>query len=403
MQTNTTVEVGFELTTGDQPVFRLDDTVRGRLDNTTYRLAGAIFIDISDAVTSVSVKRGKSRDLDRYSAGQASITLNNENRYFDPLYASSPYVNNIIPRRAVRISTNSIVQFTGYVDDWNFDYDISGKSTAQIQAADAFTLLAQQNVLPGTATPQLTSDRVNAVLNMSTVAWPVIDRDIETGLQTVGADVFDGNALEYLQKVETSEQGSLFISKDGKVTFRPGDATATSAGNIVFADDGSGIPFTAAQVTYGTELLTNQVTVASSAGTATANNLTSQSSYGITATNISTLLSTGAANQNVADFIVAKYGEPEYRFEYIDIQLDGISGAYVEDVLNLDLGDIVQVVFTPNGVGSEITQHGQVISIEQRVGIDQHTVRLGLAGLLFSLLVLDDAEFGILDEDSLGM
>lgn len=403
MQTNTTVEVGFELTTGDQPVFRLDDPVRGRLDNATYRLAGAIFIDISDAVTSVSVKRGKSRDLDRYSAGQASITLNNENRYFDPLYASSPYVNNIIPRRAVRISTNSIVQFTGYVDDWNFDYDISGKSTAQIQAADAFTLLAQQNVLPGTATPQLTSDRVAAVLNMSTVAWPVIDRDIETGLQTVGADVFDGNALEYLQKVETSEQGSLFISKDGKVTFRPGDATATSAGNIVFADDGSGIPFTAAQVTYGTELLTNQVTVASSAGTATANNLTSQTAYGITATNISTLLSTGAANQNVADFTVAKYGNPEYRFEAIDIQLDGISGAYVEDVLSLDLGDIVQVVFTPNGVGSEITQHGQVISIEQRVGIDQHTVRLGLAGLSFSLLVLDDAEFGILDEDSLGM
>lgn len=403
MQTNTTVEVGFELTTGDQPVFRLDDPVRGRLDNATYRLAGAIFIDISDAVIDVSIKRGKSRDLDRYSAGQASITLNNENRYFDPLYLSSPYVNNIIPRRAVRISTNSIVQFTGYVEDWNFDYDISGKSTAQIQAADAFTLLAQQNVLPGTATPQLTSDRVNAVLNMSTVAWPLADRDVETGLQTVGADVFDGNALEYLQKVETSEQGSLFISKDGKVTFQPGDATATSAGNLLFADDGSGIPFTAAQVTYGTELLSNQVTVASSAGTATANNLTSQAAYGITATNISTLLSTGAANQNVADFVVAKYGEPEYRFEYIDVQLDGISGSQVESVLGLDLGDVVQVVFTPNGVGSEISQHGQVISIEQRAGIDRHSVRLGLAGLLFSLLVLDDAEFGILDEDSLGM
>jgi len=403
MQTNTTVEVGFELTTGDQPVFRLDDTVRGRLDNTTYRLAGAIFIDITNAVTGLSIKRGKSRELDRYSAGQASITLNNENRYFDPLYSSSPYVNNIIPRRAVRISTNSVVQFTGYVEDWNFDYDISGKSNAIIQAADAFTLLAQQNVLPGTATPQLTSDRVAAVLNMSTVAWPVIDRNIDTGLQTVGADVFSGNALEYLQKVETSEQGSLYISKDGKVTFMAGDATPTTTTTTTFADDGSGIPFTAAQVTYGTELLANQVTVTSSAGTASANNLTSQTAYGITATSLDTLLSTNAANQSVADFTVAKYGNPEYRFEVIDIQLDGITGSQVSSVLALDLGSIVKIVFTPNKLGSAITQYGQVIAIEHRVGIDQHTVRLGFAGLSFSLLVLDDVGFGILDSDSLGM
>lgn len=403
MQTNTTVEVGFELTTGDQPVFRLDDTVRGRLDNTTYRLAGAIFIDITNAVTGLSIKRGKSRELDRYSAGQASITLNNENRYFDPLYSSSPYVNNIIPRRAVRISTNSVVQFTGYVEDWNFDYDISGKSNAIIQAADAFTLLAQQNVLPGTATPQLTSDRVAAVLNMSTVAWPVIDRNIDTGLQTVGADVFSGNALEYLQKVETSEQGSLYISKDGKVTFMAGDATPTTTTTTTFADDGSGIPFTAAQVTYGTELLTNQVTVTSSAGTASANNLTSQTTYGITATSLDTLLSTNAANQSVADFTVAKYGNPEYRFEAIDIQLDGITGSQVSSVLALDLGSVVKIVFTPNKLGSAITQYGQVIAIEHRVGIDQHTVRLGFAGLSFSLLVLDDVGFGILDSDSLGM
>ena len=49
-------------------------------------------------------------------------------------------------------------------------------------------------------------------------------------------------------------------------------------------------------------------------------------------------------------YIVARYGEPEYRFQDLVVSLDGLSGSDVSAALNIELGDIVQVKFTPNGV-----------------------------------------------------
>jgi hypothetical protein len=61
MSVQTTVEIGVFLTTGDAPYFRISDPVKGRLNNPDYRIAGPIFYDITNNVTSVSMKRGKNR------------------------------------------------------------------------------------------------------------------------------------------------------------------------------------------------------------------------------------------------------------------------------------------------------------------------------------------------------
>jgi len=399
----TTVEVGFELTVGDTPYFRLDDPVKGKLNNTSYRLGGPIFIDISSAVTSVNVKRGKNRELDRYSAGQATVVLNNENRYFDPLNDASPYVGNIVPRRSIRITTNGYIQFVGVVEDWNLDYSVEGKSDATIVAADAFALLAQQTLTPGTATPQKTGQRIDAVLSQPTVAWPLTQRDIDTGTSDLGADVFDGNVLSYLQQVEVSEQGQFFMSQEGYVTFINGAVTPTSGmSTTLFADDGTGVPYVNAAVSYGTELLFNQAQVSSvSNGTAVANNTVSQGKYGITQTSIETLLASSDSVSSLASFTVAKYGEPEYRFQDLTVDINGMSGADQIKVLQLELGDIIQIKFTPNGVGSPIERYGQIISVAHKIDVDRHQITFGVGSLQYSFLVLDDTGFGILDEGAL--
>ncbi len=400
----TTVEIGVYLTTGDAPYFRLNDPVKGKLNNTSYRLAGPIFYDITDKVTGVNVIRGKNRQLERYNAGQASITLNNEDRTFDPLNTSSIFYGNIIPRRQIRVRTGGFNQFVGLVEDWNFDYDVSGKSTASITAADGFTLLAQQSLTAGTATTQTTGQRINAVLSQPSVAWPLADREIDTGLATVGADVWSAtdNALTYLQKVESSEQGQLFIDRNGYVRFVNGGVTPTTGLSVAkFSDAGDGIPYSGAAVSYGTELLFNNVQVTYPAGTATANNAESQATYGITTTSVDTVLSTGLAAENLALFWVAKFGDPEYRFESVDVSLDGLSGAQKEQVLQFELGDIVQIEFTPNGVGDPIDRYGQIIGIRHNVGVDRHTITFGLGSLQYAFLVLDDTNFGILDENAL--
>lgn len=404
MSVLTTVEIGVYLNTADSPYFRLNDPVKGRLNNASYRLAGPIFYDVTDRVTSVSISRGKNRQLERYNAGQATVTLNNEDRLFDPLNTASIFFGNIIPRRQIRINTGGYNQYVGLIEDWNFDYDVSGKSNAYIVASDGFSLLAQQSLTAGTATAQTTGERINAVLSMPSVAWPLEDRDIDTGLANLGADVWSAsdNALSYLQEVEASEQGQFFINRDGYVRFVNGGVTPTTGlSAVLFSDAGDGVPYTNAQVSYGTELLFNSVSVSYPAGTATANNTVSQNLYGITTTSVNTLLSTSTAAENLALFWVNKFGDPEYRFDAVTVSLDGLSDSQKIDVLQLELGDIVQVKFTPNQVGDSIDRYAQVIGVKQSVAPDRHTITYSFGSLQYSFLVLDDTGFGILDENAL--
>lgn len=400
----TTVEIGVYLNTADAPYFRISDPVKGKLNNPNYRLAGPIFYDITDKVTAVNVHRGKNRQLDRYSAGKATIVLNNEDRTFDPLNQDSIFYGNIIPRRQVRVRSGGYDQFVGLVEDWNFDYSVSGKSDAEIVAADGFTLLAQQSLTAGTAVAQSTGERVEAVLSQPSVAWPLANRNIDEGLNSVGADVWEStdNVLSYLQKVESSEQGQFFITRSGVARFINGGVTPTSdVSAALFSDAGNGIPYTHAQVSYGTELLFNNVQVSYPAGTAIANNVDSQNLYGITTTSVDTLLSSVADATQLAQFWVAKYGEPEYRFDALTVSLDGLSGVDKETVLQFELGDIVQVEFTPNNVGDPINRYGQIIGIKHNIGIDRHSITYDLGSLQFAFLVLDDTGFGILDENVL--
>jgi len=107
------VEIGFDLDNATATVFTLDDDVRGLLDNDVYLLGGTIFFDVTNKVKSVSVRRGKNRQLDEFDAGLANIVFDNNDRTFDPTFAGSPYAGQIIPKRAVRISSGGQRIFTG--------------------------------------------------------------------------------------------------------------------------------------------------------------------------------------------------------------------------------------------------------------------------------------------------
>jgi hypothetical protein len=315
------------------------------------------------------------------------------------LFSGSPYADNIVPRRDVRVLAGTAVQYVGKVLDWNFNYEPNGRQSAELQAADGFTFLAQQLVTPGTATPQFTGARVGAVLDMDTVDWPTADRDIDTGASELGADVFEGNALTYLQKVEQSEAGLLFIDKLGRVAFRDRLASPTVGGALLFSDDGTGVPFAPAAVEFGTEQLFNQVIVSSPFGTATANAVLSQTRYGILERDVDTLLSDQSQVEGLANFLVGRDAEPEYRFAQIAVDIDKLTTAQEADVFGLEIGDVIQVRLTPGNppTGAPIERYGRVISIVHSVEPDSHFVTFGVGSVQTSLFVLDDAEFGKLD------
>ena len=378
------VEISFDLS-GDPTLnfATLDDAVKGVLGSTTYVLGGALLIDVTDKVAGYQISRGKSRQLDRYPSGKLSVTLDNNDRTFDPLFAASPYFGQIIPRRDVQITSDDVIQYRGVIDDWDLSYSPNGKSEASIIASDALTILANQTVTAGTATAQLSGARVAAILNDTSVNWPTDKRDIADGSQTLQADVIGANvnALEYLQLVANSEPASLFVGKSGDLTYQltPG----TPVASLDLADDGTGIPYQNIQVVYGAELLFNQVIVSRlNGGTEVANDADSQTVYGISTLTFDNLLMDSDADaQDLADLLVAKYAEPEYRFETVSIVLDTLSAEDRADVLALELGDYVNVELTPNNIPPAISRLVEVIRIGQSVTPSSHIVTLGLGSL----------------------
>jgi hypothetical protein len=394
-----TVELGLS------KAFTLDDPVAGVIGSTEFTIGGLLFTDITSRVTGLSLSRGKNRDLDRFNAGVLSVTVNNEDRAFDPLYTSSPFYGDIVPRRDVRVLANGTAQYVGKILDWNFDFQPNGRQSASLEAADGFTFLAQQELTVGTAVAQLTGARVNAVLSQPSVDWPLSDRVIDAGNSELGADVFEGNVLSYLQKVEQSEGGLLFMDKSGRVAFVDRLTTPTVDNVTVFADDGTGIPFAPAALDYGTEQLHNQIVVTSPGSTAVANGALSQTRYGIAELTVDTLIDDADTVQGLADLLLSRFSEPQLRFQAIRIDVDKITAPQRAEVFALEIGDVAQVKLTPGNppVGAKVERYGQVIAIAHDVEPGSHQVTFGLGSLQTSLFVIGDPVFGTIGEGAPGV
>jgi hypothetical protein len=403
------VQIAFDLAAnGVGDFFTLDDPTKGQLDDTTYVLAGDVLVDVTDTVRAVQVRRGRSRTLEKFTAGNANVTLDNRNRAYDPTNADSPYFGSITPRKEVRVDIDEQYLFVGNVEDWNFSYSLTGDSVAEPSCVDGMAYIANQLVPAGTAISQATGARVAAILDE--VNWPAATRAISTGEATLDADVRDEpvNALDYLNTVSLSEPGAFFISRNGMATFLDrADLQSFSDTGVIFGGTATGaIPFIDIGVVYGTEELYNQVSVVWSAGTAvggtaTASDSASQALYGVIPVTYSTLLDTDTDAQRLADWVVAQYSTAQLRLDSVTVRLDGLTADQKAAVLDLDLGSVAQVEYTPNNAGSAITSYVTIDGIAHAATPALHDVTFTLSQTV-AAFILDNAQFGTLDDNVLG-
>jgi len=394
------VELGFTEDGQGAPFFTLGDPVLGVLgDPTVFLGGGEVFVDVTEFFQAYQINRGKSRELERYQTGQASVQFENTLRTFDPTFEASPYFGQIVPKRKIRITNNEVIQFEGSVEDWNIEYAPGGQSIAVAQAFDAFAFLSGVT-FDGTFPEEKTDARVNAVLDQ--IGWSATRRQI----QNTGADLAaqtveeDTPVLQYLQTAARSEPGELFAAKNNDIKLVGRNTPFTSQG-LVFSDDGSNVPYKTIAAIFGSELLFNQITVSSSAGTAIANGTSSQAQYGERDLTEETLLSSTEQLQALADYLVVRYADPEFRFEQIMADLKDVSAQQKADLLDLELGDIVKVEFTPNNIAPAIERFGKIIGLEQSVDNDREQIIVRLETTAGALLVLGDPVFGRLDADNL--
>jgi hypothetical protein len=322
---------------------------------------------------------------------------------------ANPYYGLIIPNLGVQILSEGYGRIWGFVKDWNLSYDISGDSTASATGVDAFSFLAQQQTISAlTPAQQTAGNRIGYVLSQPEVTWPYggpewtldVTNTDEVQSHTIAAGT---NILEYVQLVERTEKGFFFLDNGGTIQFQARGYELLS--DVVFTDDGSDISYQGINIVYGTELLYNQVTFERlGGGTAvTQKNLDSIALYGNSAFADSGLLYVDDASMiSAALMYVAKYGEPEYRFESVTVMLNPLNNTQINRVLSLDICSIVQVKFQPNGVGTRISKYARIIGVTEEMNVDSYMITFKLATLDNEAFTLDSDVTGLLDYNLLG-
>jgi hypothetical protein len=363
--------------------------------------------DITSYVRSFSIGRGRSRELDKFDAGQISITLNNRDRAFDPLYTSSPFNGAIVPRALIVITIGGVVSFKGIISDWNLSYDVSGQSIATVTAFDIFSIVSQQTFQTATSTSGYTTYVfINSVMSDSTIGFPGITLygTVDSGQTFIDSQNIIGlNVLDFWQLLERTERGFLFASKSGSVTFR--DRRDYRDSGVIMSDSGSDIAYSNLSVMYGTELLYNKAIMSRRGGAsaATAVNASSGTAYGYSTYEDSDLLyRTDAELVDASASLVYEYGEPEYRFDSATFDLHGLDAAKQASLLGLDMADVVTVKFTPNGVGSQISKTVRIIGISHDSEPGTHQMSFKFQEINNNYFILDSSSFGLLDSNVLG-
>jgi hypothetical protein len=277
-----------------------------------------------------------------------------------------------------------------------------------VYCADQFYLLAQTYMDEFNVSEQLSSDRVTAVLDLPEVAYPSgpTHRDIQTGTQTLGGAAaftipLGTNVKSYFDQIQQAEQGRIFMSRAGVLTFEPRIGNTLSASVADFHDDGTNIPYSGVGITFEADQVVNRatVTIAGSSTEQTANDLASQAKYFIqTASITGSLLHNNTAALDLATYLIE--GEPEARYTSVTTNLAMLTTAQRDTVAIIDIGQTITIEKTfQSGAGtSELAQELSVEGIQHQINVGQsHTITLFTAPTTIVYeFILNDAIFGIL-------
>ena len=410
------VVIGFQTTVNFGTPFQLNDPIYGLLNTGT--LGGIAFADVTEYVQSINITRGRSRQLQEFNAGTATIALYNRTRVFDPLNTASPYYNTlgnttgIVPRLPIQVFANGISIYSGIITDWNIDYDLANNDMAYVNCADNFTTLSSMTMNAHTTVQELSSTRVNTVLDYAEVNYQGA-RAIGTGSSTLGGTAasveFDvaaeTNVLNYLQRIATSEQGYLFMSSEGTLTFRGRSALLNPAIEAAFDVDSVGIPFQTLQTQFGDELLYNYIVTQSPAGVAQiaqdAASIAQYQSQTYSDTNL--LNSTTTQVAALGNYLLGRFKNPVLRFTGLTTQLLPLSETKQNQCLNLDLTDVCTVKkYFVTGTPTSDTQTLIVTGISHNITPGSHIVSYTFESTDGNAyFTLNDAIFGTLSTTNL--
>ena len=388
------VLVGFQTTSNFGTPFQLDNTTFGAVSPVTppqieSGLGGFEMVDLTSMIRSVSITRGRNREMEQFVGGTAQLQIYDPTRILDPLNSASIYYPYVAPRQPVQVLAGGVTIYSGFITDWDLEYGYTeSANVTTVACADAFTVLANQSMNAWTPVEQSSSARVAAVLTRPEVLYQGA-YSVGTGSSTLGGsasspsvwDISAGtNVLSYLQTVASSEQGFLFMNAAGVLTFTGRAAVLNPVSSIAFVDTGSGgIPYRTLTNQYADELLYNYVQTKSPAGptpAATASDATSIALYQAQQlTKLDLLNSTVAEVTALGAYLLGRYRDPVLRFTGVTLQLAALSTADQVTALSTDLTRIAAVQKSYSvGSPASVTQTLIVSGIKHSITPGSHIV-----------------------------
>ncbi len=289
---------------------------------------------------------------------------------------TAPYWPNLRPFNRMRISaiwlSVTYPVYSGYVQSWVPERRTLDDSVVNVPLVDAFAILAIPSLNltnPAAATDNLTSLpeersdlRVHRVLDA--VDWPSADRVVgvqggnHPGASTVLAqtELSGVDALSYLQLIERTEHGRLWIDRDGNVVFLDRWAMGQSPYTVnqaIFGPDGSDFRYVQLTPIHDLAFVHNEIRLTGTmlnAQEQVVSDATSLGHYGRRTRTDTGLLVTDNELADAAAWELERYKDARLRFQTLDLA-PGLLGPTDQwpSVLSRELSDRIRVKFRPPG------------------------------------------------------
>ena len=402
--------------------FTLGSATRGVLGSANYVLGGTTeFAEVLDGINSLTCRRGR-RDMgDQFGAGSLSFTMLDTTGVFNPLNSDSPFFDTandqpgLAPMRRVRLSRYDAddVQeylFVGRVVNFDYNFQLGGLDTVTVFCADDFYLLSQTDLASFNVSEELSSARLSAVLDRPEISFPIAQRDITTGTQTLGGaaafTVSNGtNALAYCNQINVAEQGRLFMARDGYITFQPRIGNTLSAPVADFHDDGTNFRYNGVGISFEANEVVNRASVSILGGSPeVAEDLASQAVYFIQTESITnSLLHSDGAALALAEYLLVP--TPTARYTSVQTEFLMLTEAQRDLLATVDIGTTITIekTFITSGTSTtELAQELAIEGIEHRIDVNRgHSVTYWTSPTtVVYQFVIGDPIYGILGADN---
>jgi hypothetical protein len=396
----------------DSNSFRLDDAVKGVLDNTTYTLGpNTDYADITDYVTGVSYSRGRRQKYDQFGAGTMSFTLNDTlaGGILNPYDTASPYYDpandqpGLAPMRRVKLLRENTELFVGVVESYDYEYNLDRQNFVQVNCVDDFWILANSFMSAFNPSAQTSGQRINTVLALPEVNYTGTT-SIATGTVNLGHDasynVAAGtNTLAYLQQINnTAEFGRLFMDRAGTLTFQNRIGQTLSGPVAFFSDQGGNYKYRNVGIQFDArEVINRSVVTALNGTTGTDQDVASQATYFVQTQDVQqSVLHLSGEIDAAATYLLAP--QPTPRLTALTTNFAMLTEAQRDVVALIDIGDTIKIEVNVENYGT-ITSELSIEGIQGEIDLNTgHTITYyTLQTVIVYSLVLDNPLYGVLN------